>query len=198
MAAVPLVDTDRLKTRLLIDQDLPIATEILEEAIIGAQAHLANMLGTDFQVNTVADVFWLDPHRNAGIQPEGSYRLLLSKGFVTATPTLTFGAAWNACTETVPTEDIGINKEKGFLYLDATKYGKKFVKVSYSFGLTAGTVPDWVADAIFVIAPELFNLPVAMTDARGPKNAQAQINQMLANHYRALPMALRPMYTLDS
>lgn len=197
MAAVPLVDTDRLKTRLLIDPNLPIETDILEEAIIGAQAHLANMLGTDFQEGTVSDIFWLDPNRNAGIQPEGSYRLLLSKGFAVEVA-LTFGSAWNACDTPVPEGDIGINKERGFLYIDALKYGKKFVKVSYSYGLTPETTPDWVADALFVIAPELFNLPVATSDARGPKNAQAQINQMLANHYRALPMALRPMYTLDS
>lgn len=187
----------------------------IEQCLHAATEQLAGLLRTSFDQVTTYDTFMLRTGLRFDAGELGGtrwhYRLALTRGLVTGTPTFLRAGTLAALAEATDGlgEEVGVlvNSDKGSILLDsATRLDGLFLRVSYTAGLAIaeGTlydgVPEWLqqcalaygATALLKSNPDLGGSN-AKQASRDPKELMAQAKMIVEGHIRYFASTTRPL-----
>lgn len=197
MADKILLDPDEVKLRLGLSDEIDIA-ESLELAIRAAQAAVEAELQTSIQrIVGREDLFYVDSDEHSGVQIGGLFRLLLTNGFVVGgSPIVTYGDSWNTASSAVDSSLMRLDLDRGLVYVDASEYSSKYVKVVYTSGFTSGTaMPDWLKEVITLRVPDALkmNQPKDPATENTNKAGKSLRLDLMESRVRNIGFCLRPL-----
>jgi hypothetical protein len=156
------------------------------------------LLDSNFIPTTGAtSIFFLDKDSFSNVRPGKVFRIYLPTGFIDPTTiVLTEGDSWNACTDPVQAEDIAVDAEKGIIKVDELYHADKYIKVTYDYGVTASTMPEWLKEAILSFVPIMFYMPSSNSKADpgvNLKDLEQHANLVLDTHLRKAGFCIRAL-----
>jgi hypothetical protein len=195
----------KVMDRMQVNPTLDGVQEVIASAIEGAQLHIESVLDSKLTIQAYTDTFFLDSEAFSGIQPGGLFRLQLSSGFLRsgAAFTITSAASWNMVDAvSVDTSLYSVDLVRGLIYIDASAYSEKYVRVAFTAGFTpislandvtqlpAAEAMDWLQESILSYVPIIFD--VSQTTNR---NAEAEAQYRRAGDHA---MAILAPYMRNS
>lgn len=196
MAAIRVVSTDDVRSRMAMSPELTENDDAILSAIDSAQQRLEAEYGMVFKPSQFSDLFYASSHMFHGVRPKTMNQFLLRKPFVDSLGlTVTYGSSVASCDAAIAPEFI--DYAKGVVFLNAS-VDDKYVKVAYTAGFAdKASVPQWVREAVLAYAPVMFNLG-APTNNKGEvdnfsKQAVEHVRSMVISNHRNTGFMFKPL-----
>jgi hypothetical protein len=180
------LDTDLVKSRMSINDDIDGIDDVLESALGASQLRVQADLESVFDLTYQTDLFYLDSSMFNGIQPNGLFNLKLSTGLVRDDDpnfplVIEFAPVWNYFTQypqyvnPVLATDYKVDMSRGVVQVSAggnranrwlgetqpgssAGYKNQYVQVSYQSGFKSqAEVPEWLQEALIAYIPSIMN-----------------------------------------
>lgn len=174
------VSPDKVVGRMQINVELEGVTETVLSAITGAQLHIETVLESQLLTRAWDVRYFLDHTAFSSIQPNGAYQMEIPSGLLREdTPVIvTCSGTWGMAEQVlVPSTSYLVDYRKGVVYLEATSYHDKYIRVQCSSGFTsagedpdlepAEAIPDWLEEAIISYVAVIFD--TTQTTNRNPE-----------------------------